>query len=241
MQPIRVRRFRVMGEPCFKKGLAVKTQLASSESTGEQSLLQAGQQGESQALDTLFHRHRRMLFHSALRITGNWEDAEDALQEGLLCAFRSFKKFERRSQFSTWLTRIVINAALMRRRSLLSRPTAAALEPLEKNEIALKDRLISKDMTPEQLFRRAEILEMTQEHIDALSPVLRTVFVLRIVMEFTSRETAAILCIPPNTVKARLWRARRQLSQRVSRILFHRVPAFQADSARFAYSPAAGD
>src|SRR5256885_13244971 len=59
----------------------------------------------------------RSLFQTALRVLGNTEDAEDALQDGLLSAYRNLKRFEGRSQFSTWLTRIVINAALMRRRS----------------------------------------------------------------------------------------------------------------------------
>jgi RNA polymerase sigma-70 factor (ECF subfamily) len=196
----------------------VATQLSSTRNFGEQLLVQAGQRGEPQALDTLFHRHRNLLFHSALGITGNREDAEDALQDGLLCAFRSLKNFEGRAQFSTWLTRIVINAALMRRRSLLSRPPMTPLEPLDNAEVSIKDRLASNGMTPEQLFSRSEILAMTKEHIEALSPILRTVFVLRVMLEFTAKEAAEILDVPPNTVKARLWRARRQLAGRISRI-----------------------
>ena len=90
----------------------VTMQLSLSENSGERLLVQAGQRGEPQALNTLFHRHRKLLFHSALGITGNHQDAEDALQDGLLCAFRSLQAFEGRAKFSTWLTRIVINAAL---------------------------------------------------------------------------------------------------------------------------------
>ena len=140
-------------------------QLSTSENFGEQLLVQAGQRGEPQALDTLFHRNRKSLFHSALGITGNREEAEDALQDGLLCAFRSLKNFEGRAKFSTWLTRIVINAALMRRRSLLARPAMTPLEPLEANEVSMKDRLASKAMTPEQLFSRSEILAMTKSSV----------------------------------------------------------------------------
>ena len=214
------------------------TQLEPAKKYGEQGLVQAGKRGELQALDTLFHSHRNLLFHSALGITGNREDAEDALQDGLLSAFRSLKNFEGRSKFSSWLTRIVINAALMRRRSLLSRPRMVALEPIDQNEIPIKERLVSKGLTPEQLFSRSEVLEMTKIHIDALSPILRTVFIFRIVLEFTANETAEILCVPPNTVKARLWRARRQLARRVSRVLFHRSPSLQTDFAQLVHYPA---
>ena len=69
---------------------------------------------DREALDELFSRYRARLYNTALRIMGNSEDAEDALQDGLLTAFRNLSGFEGRSQFSTWLTRIVVNAALMR-------------------------------------------------------------------------------------------------------------------------------
>jgi RNA polymerase sigma-70 factor, ECF subfamily len=206
--------------------VVVATQLVSYNANGEQTLVQAGQRGESQALNTLFHRHRNLLFHSALGITGNREDAEDALQDGLLCAFRSLKNFEGRSKFSSWLTRIVINAALMRRRSLLTRPNTTVVEP--ENALPIKERLVSMGMTPEQLLIRSETLERTKEYIDALAPTLRTVFVLRVVLEFTANETAEILCVPPNTVKARLWRARRTLAGRMSRVFFHGTHSPQA-------------
>src|SRR2546429_7047786 len=88
----------------------------------EEKLIRAGQRGDAQAVDALFKRYQRPLFQTALRVLGNAEDAEDALQEGMLSAYRNLKRFEGRSQFSTWLTRIVINAALMRRRSMKARP-----------------------------------------------------------------------------------------------------------------------
>ena len=77
------------------------TQCAPSTQASEESVIQAGQQGDAQALNTLFHRHQRTLFRSALGIMGNPHDAEDALQDGLLSAFRNLKSFKGRSQFST--------------------------------------------------------------------------------------------------------------------------------------------
>ncbi len=107
-------------------GTTMATQAVVGIQGSEEKLIRAGQRGDPQAVETLFRRYQRPLFQTALRVLGNAEDAEDALQDGLLSAYRNLKRFEGRSQFSTWLTRIVINAALMRRRSAKARPAAAA-------------------------------------------------------------------------------------------------------------------
>src|SRR5579863_7444049 len=108
------------------------TDLNLSEQTEEQ-LIERGLNGDARALDVLFARNTRTLYQTALRVLGNPEDAEEALQEGLLSAYRNLPRFEGRSQFSTWLTRIVINAALMRLRSRRSRP-AVSLENWSEDE-----------------------------------------------------------------------------------------------------------
>jgi RNA polymerase sigma-70 factor (ECF subfamily) len=195
------------------------TQFAVTTQASEASLIRAGQRGDSQALDTLFHRYRRTLFHSALGIMGNTHDAEDALQDGLLCAFRNLKSFEGRSQFSTWLTRVVINAALMRRRGQAVRPAPAADELLSKDEIPIVERLVSRSLNPEQLLGRSEIREILNDHIEELAPILRAAFVLRKVREYSTCETARMLRVSEETLKGRLWRARRELAKRVSRSL----------------------
>jgi RNA polymerase sigma-70 factor, ECF subfamily len=216
-------------------------QVAPSKKTSEEGLVRAGQRGEPEALNTLFHRHHRSLFHSALRVMGNPEDAEDALQDGLLSAFRNLKSFEGRSQFSTWLTQIVVNAALMRRRSRAGRPITAVGEPLSRNEIPITERLVSKGPTPEQLVGRLEIREVIKDHIAELSPTLRTVFVLRIMRECKTTEAAKILRVSANTVKARLWRARHQLAARLNRTLLNDVNAPQIHCPRFFSAPASCD
>jgi RNA polymerase sigma-70 factor, ECF subfamily len=216
-------------------------QVAPSKKTSEEGLVRSGQRGEPEALNTLFHRHHRSLLNSALRVMGNTEDAEDALQDGLLSAFRNLKSFEGRSQFSTWLTQIVVNAALMRRRSRAGHPITAVGEPLSRNEIPITERLVSKGPTPEQLVGRFEIREVIKDHIAELSPTLRTVFVLRIMRECKTTEAAKILRVSANTVKARLWRARHQLAARLSRTLLNDVNAPQIHCPRFFPAPASCD
>src|SRR4029453_15126353 len=106
-------------------GANMATQVAVGTELNEAKLIRAGKRGDSQAVETLFARYHGPLFKTALLVLGNAEDAEDALQDGLLSAYRNLKRFEGRSQFSTWLTRIVINAALMRRRSARSGPAVS--------------------------------------------------------------------------------------------------------------------
>ncbi len=102
-------------------------------STSEAALLRRALTGDHIALEMLFARNNRALYQTALRLLGNPEDAEDALQEGMLAAYRNLRHFEGRSQFSTWLTRIVINAALMRRRSRRAHP-AVSLDDCDREE-----------------------------------------------------------------------------------------------------------
>ena len=206
-----------------RMGKTMETQFAPRIQVNEESLIQAGRHGDAQALNTLFHLHQRTLFHSALGIMGNPQDAEDALQDGLLSAFRNLKSFKGRSQFSTWLMRVVINAALMRRRAQAVRPIAAAAEPISSEENSIAERLVSKGPNPEQLFGRSEIRGIIRDHVDELAPILRTAFVLRKVREYSTRETAEMLRVSEETLKGRLRRACLELSKRVNRSLLHGV------------------
>src|SRR5690242_18061983 len=140
----------------------------------EEKLIRAGQRGDHQAVETLFRRYQRPLFQTALRVLGNTEDAEDALQDGLLSAYRNLKRFEGRSQFSTWLTRIVINAALMRRRSAKARPAVSLDEAPREDELPATERFSDNRPNPEQVFAGTELREMIGANLEELSPLLRT-------------------------------------------------------------------
>lgn len=195
------------------------TQVAVATQWNEEKLIRAGQQGDRQAVETLFRRYQRQLFQTALRVLGNAEDAEDALQDGLLSAFRNLPRFEGRSQFSTWLTRIVINAALMRRRSAKARPAISLDEPPREEELPASERFADDGPNPEQVFAGTELREMINANLDELSPLLRTAFLLREVEGYSTGEAAKKLGVTENTLKARLWRARHQLAERLSRRL----------------------
>ena len=185
----------------------------------EDNLIRAGQGGDHEAMEALFRRYHRPLFQTALRVLGNAEDAEDALQDGLLSAFRNLKRFEGRSQFSTWLTRIVINAALMRRRSAKARPAVSLDETPREDELPASERFADDGPNPEQVFASTELREIISENLEELSPLLRTAFVLREVQGYSTGEAAKKLGVTENTLKARLWRARHQLAERLGRRL----------------------
>src|SRR5512136_1246339 len=156
------------------RGLTMATQVAVATQWNEEKLIRAGQRGDQQAVDTLFRRYQRPLFQTALRVLGNTEDAEDAVQDGLLSAYRNLKRFEGRSQFSTWLTRIVINAALMKRRSAKARPAVSLDETHHEDELPATERFADDGPTPEQVYAGTEIREIINENLDELSPLLRT-------------------------------------------------------------------
>lgn len=196
-------------------GNNMATQAVVGTQLNEAKLIRAGQRGDQQAMEDLFRRYQRPLFQTALRVLGNAEDAEDALQDGMLSAYRNLKRFEGRSQFSTWLTRIVINAALMRRRSAKARPAISLDETPREDELPASERFADNGPNPEQVFASTEIRELINENLDELSPLLRTAFVLREVQGFSTGEAAKKLGVTENTLKARLWRARHQLAERL--------------------------
>ena len=181
----------------------------------EDQLIERGLNGDASALDVLFARNTRNLYQTALRVLGNPEDAEEALQEGLLSAYRNLPRFERRSQFSTWLTRIVINAALMRRRSKRARPAVSLDEVVKEGDVPLAERFADDGPNPEQLYAGTELNHRMNKKLAEISPLLRTAFLLREVEGLTAEEAAHVLGVSRNTLKARLWRARQELAARL--------------------------
>ena len=160
------------------------------EEQSEEQLIDRGLKGDARSLDALFARNTRALYQTAFRVLGNPEDAEEALQEGLMSAYRNLPRFERRSQFSTWLTRIVINAALMRRRSKRSRPAVSLDEVVTEGELPLADRFADDGPNPEQLYAGTELGDRMNKKLAEISPLLRTAFWLREIEGLTGRSSS---------------------------------------------------
>jgi len=178
----------------------------------EDRLIRAGRRGDHQAVETLFRRYQRRLFQTAMRVLGNAADAEDVLQDAMLSAYRALANFEGRSQFSSWLTRIVINAALMRRRTQRGRATESLDAAAESDEQPLSAYLVHHGRNPEQELARSEMRKLISKNVNELSPVLRAAFLLCEVQGYTAREAARILGVTVTAMKARKWIARQKLA-----------------------------
>ena len=182
--------------------------------TEDERMIQRAQAGDPAALDFIFARHSGPLYQTALRLLGNAQDAEDALQDGLLSAYRNLGRFEGRSRFSTWLTRIVINAALMRLRSQRAHPTTSLdQEDPEQKELSLSTRLTDERPSPEEIYAGKERFEIFERKLKALPPALQTAVWLRDVEGLSTEEAAEVLGLSQGTLKSQLHRARAKLGE----------------------------
>jgi len=170
-------------------------------------------QGDQAAFEAVMRRHNRALFRTARAILRDDAEAEDALQEAYLRAYRTMGSYRGEARLSTWLARVVANEALMRLRKHARRSAIVPLHPdvavEEINQIAEGEM----EQRPESSAWRAEIRKLMEQRIDALPGAYRAVFVLRAVEEYSVEETSAILQIPEATVRSRFFRARSLLRE----------------------------
>jgi RNA polymerase sigma-70 factor (ECF subfamily) len=162
--------------------------------------------GHTDAFEDLVRRHECRVYRTALALIGNAEDAEEALQDTFLNVHQHLHEFRRDSRFSTWLTRIAINAALhkLRRR----RESISLDDPeVDKNAFTTQ-RLENWRDDPEQMCAAAELRQIVEEAILGLPPTYRVVFVLRDVAEMETVELAEALGLKIAALKSRLLRAR---------------------------------
>jgi len=171
------------------------------------------------AFEVLMRRHNGRLFRVARAILKDDAEAEEALQDAYLDAFRHIGDFRGGARLSTWLTRIVINQALMRlrkhKRARIVVPFGdrLATEP-DQAEADVADE---RSESPPGATLRAEIRRALERRIDELPTAFRTVFVMREVEDMTVDETAECLSIPAATVRTRLFRARALLREALAR------------------------
>ena len=169
--------------------------------------------GDHGAFEAIMRRHNRRLFHIARAILHNDAEAEDALQEAYLQAYRALGGFRGDARLSTWLGRVVANEALMRLRKDARRSAIVPIQPGVAVEDAIPAPGASMDREPEISAGRAEMRKLLEARIDALPDVYRAVFMLRAVDEYSVEETAVILQIPEATVRTRFFRARSLLRE----------------------------
>ena len=184
----------------------------------EEILLASARAGDAAAFERLVMPHWDALLRITQRILRNREDAEDAVQTAFLDAFRNLKHFHGRSRFSSWLTRIAMNAAFMRLRVSRRKKEISIDDVTEAGEARASVQLVETRLNPEQEYLSEEGRALLQKGLKKLRPLYIEVLRLRGLQELSAKETARMLELPVGTVKARLHRARTILARHVKSI-----------------------
>jgi RNA polymerase sigma-70 factor (ECF subfamily) len=177
----------------------------------DMKLVHASKNGDVAAFEELVKRYDRKLLRIAHSVTHNREDSQDAVQEAFLKAYQHLADFREASQFSTWLIRITLNQSLMLLRKRNVTKEASLDEDFEAEEDLIPREIADWVPNPEQLYWGSELREILREALEELVPISRAVFVLRDIEGFSIEQTAVALNLSQSAVKSRLWRARLQL------------------------------
>jgi RNA polymerase sigma-70 factor, ECF subfamily len=171
---------------------------------------------DATALAEIMRRNNRRLYRAAWGILRDEQEAEDAVQDCYLKAFAALPNFRGEAALSTWLTRIAINEALMRRRKRQSQAASVGnVIPLRPEGTPADEPVEDPALSPESAAMRAQLRPYLQDAVGSLPEDQRAVFVLRALEELSVEETAQILDLNPQTVRTRFLRARRKLQDQL--------------------------
>jgi RNA polymerase sigma-70 factor, ECF subfamily len=179
----------------------------------EPTLLERARAKDVEAFEELMGRAEVQLHRLAMRFVRNESDAQDILQESYLAAWRSLPEFEGRSQFGTWMHRVVVNNSLMHLRSRNRHPEEAIqyIDHAELNSALAHDN--ARIERPDQQLQFNELLRHVEDTVKALPDKLKEILLLRDVREVSTDEAAAALGVTKQAAKTRLHRARRVLRE----------------------------
>jgi RNA polymerase sigma-70 factor, ECF subfamily len=165
---------------------------------------------DHEQFERMMRLHNRRLYRIARAVLRDDAEAEDALQEAYLCAYRSFGRFRGESSLATWLSRLVLNECLGRLRRDARRRKVV---PLVGSEHEMDSVAGPDSKRPERIVARREMRALLERKLDQLPETFRLVFVLRSVEELSVEETARSLGIPVATVRTRHFRAKSLLRE----------------------------
>ena len=196
-------------------------------------LVHASKNGDVTAFEQLVKRYDRKLFRIAQSITHNREDSQDAIQEALLKAFQHLGQFREDSLFSTWLIRITVNQSLMKLRKQRAVKEVSLDEDFHAEADVFPLEVADWSPNPEELYWGSELRDILAKTLEELSPMLRTVFVLRDIEGLSTEQTTIVLNLSQAAVKARLWRARLQLRERLNKYFRKQSESERAASSSY--------
>jgi len=202
-----------------------------SDPAAERTLVVAAKNGDEQAFEALFERHQQKVLRIVLRYTRVREDAEDIVQQSFHKAFMHLCRFEGRSSFSTWLTRIAINEALMFLRSMGAVREVSMDDAGDAEGSATSLEIPDSRQDPEASYLQRERAGVLLSALKDLRPPMRRAFELRELAEFSTKQTAEQMGLSVGAVKARLFHGRKKLRERLQRYMAS-PRAFEKGSSR---------
>ena len=183
------------------------------DSATEAALVAAAKKGHTQAFEILVRRHQRRILAVALRFTRLREDAEDIAQQSFQKAFVHLRRFEGKSSFSTWLTRITINEGLMLLRRRRSFSEVSIDDSSGSEETSFELDIPDSAPSPENHYLQREQTRIVSSAVKQLNPRTRKAIELRELGELSTEETARALGLSVGAVKTRVFHGRRQLRE----------------------------
>jgi RNA polymerase sigma-70 factor (ECF subfamily) len=191
-------------------------EVSSDTNSEKEKLVSLIMGGDRQAVDLLFTSYIPQLRRTAAWMLPNSDDSEDALQDGLLLAYRNLDQFQGRAKFSTWLHRIVVNAALGKIRRQRSRPTTSIdQEATNENDSGIAELLVDPRPNPEEEYLTEERSRILARLLEDLPAISRMVIYLMDVDGVPGREAAQRPGISPSALKARHHRARQSILRKM--------------------------
>lgn len=183
----------------------------------DKNLIEKTKNGDNSAFEELVKKYEQKIYNLALRLTSNPEEAGDILQETFLKAYRSLNSFKGEANFSTWLYRIAMNIALMRKRKEKGKIFESLDRILPTAEGELHKEIPDWSTNPEAEIENKEVRNILTNALASLPDDYRAVLVLRDIQNLSNKEVSEILKLSIPTVKSRLHRARLFLRNEVSK------------------------
>lgn len=210
---------RALRAPSSRNNSRRTKPLAAAKGKRIESQQNSQQNQQWETVQEIFSASRPRFVGLAYSIVRNWEDAEDAVQNAMLSAYLHFRSFEGRSKLTTWLTSIVLNAALMIRRKRKPLRIESIPDGDSREEIPWMERIPARQPDPEMICAEAEMFRHLDELLGKISPTLRQAFSMAYFEEASIEEASALLGVTAGTFKSRVFRARQHLVRRAQRSL----------------------